>query len=266
MCRAKWEGGGRRCKGRTKWCVNREGHDRFAPDESQERHWFKPTALLSMTPGAIRLRRHRAMAYAREVDAIRTVHGVAPLAAIGPVLREALWSHRANGAGLSLITLADRFKAIADEEGVSVEEVADRYATQQIKPHRQRAGERLAELVVTDADRPDWVDEDHLVRMIEPPENGTPNPAYVSIVKDADGAEWVLVRSYDGSEPMAWPNDAAGLKAGAAEALDRVRAANDSEDYFEWAQANDVAAGPNPWTQDMEDADFLAHSDGMHLV
>lgn len=271
MCRAAWEPGGpRRCDGQTRWCVNREGHARFVPDENEERHWFKPVALLSMTPGAIRVRRHRAAAYAREVDAIRTVNGVKRGAAIGPVLREELWGHRHRGACLSLIALASRFQAIAAAEGVPVEQVAARHQSQTVRPHRQTAGQRLHDLVVTDG-RPDWVDEDRLVQMVEPVDNGTPNPAYLRVVSDAAGREWVLVSSYDGSEPMCWPNDPAGLKAGAWEALERVRAVKENPDAYDtWLDAHDAHdagdTNTNPFTQTMTDSDFLANSAGMHLT
>lgn len=249
--------------------MNRNGHERFVGDPEQERHWHKPVALLSMTSSAIKQRRWRRAKYAAEVDAIRTIKGVKPNAPIGPVLREELWAARAQGAGLSLLALAARFKAIAAEEGVSTEEIAARYEQQQVRPHRQRAGERLAALVVTDG-RPDWVDPDYLVQMIEPPENGTPNPAYAAVVRDEAGAEWVLVRSYDGSEPMAWPHDEAGLKGALSETLDRVRAANQDGSYQSWLDENNANENDvySPWNQSMTEADFLANSGagGMHLT
>lgn len=264
MCRAKIEGG-RRCTGGTRWCVNREGHERFGPDPEQERHWHKPVALLSMTPAAIRTRRSRACAYAAEVDAMRTVHAVRAASPIGPVLREELWAHRYQRAALSLKALAERFRAVAAEEGVPVDEVAARYQKQQVKPHRQRAGERLADLVVDDS-RPDWVAPAHLVRMVEPPENGTPNAVYVRALRDLDGTEYLLVTSYDGSEPMAWPHDAAGLKAAAWEALERARAV-DADAYEAWEAENGMRqTAAAPYTQGMTDADFLATSEQMHLT
>lgn len=267
MCRAAYEGG-RRCQGRTHWHVNREGHARFTPDVDQERHWRKPAPLLSMTKGAIRLRRHRASAYAAEVEAVRTIHGVGANAPIGPVLREELWEARYRGAGLTLLTLASRFRAVAAEEGVPVEVVADRHRQQTVRPNRQRAGQRLADLVVAD-DRPDWVDPERLVRTVEPPNNGTPGPAYLRVVTDLDGREWILVTSFDGSEPMVWPHTAAGLKAGAWECLERVRAVNeDPAAYDRWLAESEAAEGAvlPPYRQQMDDGDFLAHSDGMHLV
>lgn len=265
MCKAKWQGG-RRCKLRCKYHVNRERHARFTPDAVQERHWFKPTALLSMTKSAIRVRRHRARAYAAEVDAVRTVHGVAAGASIGPVLREELWEQRYQGAMVTQLALADRFLAIAAEEGIDVEEVAERFQKVTVRPARQRAGSRLADLVV---ERPDWVRPEHLVAAIEPPENGTPSPAYLRAVNDAAGEEWLLVTSFDGSEPMVWSRTEAGLKAAAEETLTRVRLVNENPDaYDEWLATNDANAesGSAPWTQSMTDGDFLAHHDGMHLV
>jgi hypothetical protein len=220
-----------------------------------------------MTVGAIRTRRHRAARYAAEVDAVRTVHGVDRGAPIGPVLREELWAHRYRGAGLTVRALADRFRAIAEEEGVPVDQIADRYDRLQVRPSRQRAGERLADLVVTDG-RPDWADPDRLVEMIEPTENGTPNPVYVRVVRDLDGRDWVLVASYDGSEPMVWPSDAAGRKAAAWEALERVRAVReDPTGYETWLAANGATGSTGtPFTQTMTTGDWLAHTDHMHLT
>lgn len=265
MCRAKYEGG-RRCLNRTHYHVNRESHDRFVPDEEQERHFMKPEPLLSMTEGAINVRRCRARKKAAEVTAMRTIHGLADSAPIGPVIREELWSHRYQGAGLSTVMLADRFRAMAAHEGVPVEEIADRHSKQNVRPHRQRAGERLATLVMTEADRPDWVDPDYLVSMVSPAENGESAPSYLRIVKDLDDDEFVLVTSYDGSEPMAWKNDPAGLKAGAREALDRLQASKVDDRFHEYEKDNRDSAPVGPWTQTMTDNDFLASSAGMHLV
>lgn len=184
MCKAKHEPNWYRCPLNTRWCVNRETHESHSPDEQQERHWFKPVALLRMTVNAIKTRRHRAAAYCREVDAIRTVHGVPDGTPIGPVLREELWSQRFHGAALSTVALAERFRAIAADEGVPVEEVAKRYQKGTVRPNRQAAGQRLADLVVK---RPEWVRPEHLVAMIEPPGNGEPNPAYCRVVTDLDG-------------------------------------------------------------------------------
>ncbi|MCP3420334.1 hypothetical protein [Nocardioides pinisoli] len=211
----------------------------------------------------------RARAYAAEVDAVRTVKGVVAGAPIGPVLRAELWQQRYQGATLSLHALAQRFQAMARDEGVPVEEIAERYATETVRPARQRAGERLANLVV---ERPDWVRPEHLVAAIEPPENGTPNEAYLRAVLDANGREWLLVTSFDGSEPMKWQRDDAGLKAAAEECLARVRAVTDNPTAYEaWLaeqDATDPDAAESPWTKSMSDADFLAHSGegGMHLV
>lgn len=269
MCRAKWENGGRRCRFRETWHVNRESHATFVGDLDEERHWHRPAHLLSMTMGASRMRRKRARDYAAEVHAMRTVNGVTPGAPIGPVLREELWSHRHRGAGLSLLAQAAIFAAVAEEQGVPVERIAERYAAQQITPHRQAAGERLADLVV-DPTRPDWVHEEHLVRPIEPSENGTPNPVYLRIVRDLDGTEFALVSSYDGSEPMAYPADAAGLKAAGWEAIQRARAVEaDRTAYEAWLADGDmVTSDASPWTQRMANADFLAQTTdgGMHLV
>lgn len=225
---------------------------------------MKPTALLSMAKKAVGMRRSRALKKMAEVDAIRTLHGVPDAAPIGPVLREELWQARYMGAGLGLLMLAERQRAIAEDEGVSVEEVAERYQTQTIRPHRQRAGERLSDLILTDG-RPDWVDPEHLVRMVEPLDNGTPSPAYVRIVSDLDGTEMVHVSSFDGSEPMAWQHNAAGLKAAASEALNRVRAAASSDAYAAWEAELNEGTGTNPFTQSMSEADFLA-TDAVHLV
>lgn len=269
MCRAKIEGG-RRCDGGTRWFVNRESHERFAPDPAQERHWHKPPALLSMTANARRTRRCRARKYAAQVEAVRVTHGIAPTAEIGPVRREELWEERAQGAQISHILLSQRFQSIADDEGVPVEVIAARYESLTVRPSRQRAGQRLADLVTPE--RPDWVEPEHLVQAIEPPENGTPNQAYVRVVRDLAGVEWVLVTTYDGSEPMVWPHTQAGLKASAWEAIQRMRAITSDPDasdaYEQWLNNNDAAVtGTNaPWTQQMTEHDFLAHSDGMHLT
>lgn len=270
MCRSIAEGG-RRCDGREKWCVSREGHARFSPDTGQERHWHRPAPLLSMTAGAISMRRHRARKYGQEVDAVRTVHGVKPHAPVGPVLRESLWEARYRGTTLTTVALAERFRALAAEEGVPVETIAARYEQQQLTPHRQAAGQRLADLVV-DPVRPDWVNEDHLVEMIEPLDNGTPSEgAYVRVVRDAEGQEWTLVTSYDGSEPQVWPATEAGRKAAAWEALERVRAVQDDRaGYEQWLDETGNRAGDAaPYTQSMFTGDFLSHTGdnaGMHLV
>lgn len=269
MCRAIIEGG-RRCDGRTRWFVNREAHERFAPDPEQERHWHKPPALLSMTPNARRTRRCRARAYAAQVEAVRVTHGVPTDESIGPVRREELWEERARGAQISHMQIAMNFQAIADDEGVPVDVIAARYEHLEVRPSRQREGQRLALLVTPD--RPDWVEPEYLVRTLLPTENGTPSQAYVRVVRDIGGAEWFLVTTYDGSEPMVWPHTQAGEKAAAWEALQRVRAiegdpgANDA--YRRWLHDTDAADNDTagPWTQRMSEGDFLAHSDGMHLT
>lgn len=265
MCRAIVEGG-RRCGGGERWHVNREGHERFAPDTELERHWTRPTHLLSMGPSAVRQRRRRARAYAAEVCAMRDAHGVVADSPIGPVLREELWEHRYRGAALSLIALADRFREVAREEGVPVEEVAERHAKLKVRPARQRAGGRLADLVV---ERAEWARPEYLVRAVEPPVNGDVNPAYLRVVRDVDGAEFLLVSSFDGSEPMAWRHTEAALKAAFWECLARVRAVNeDPTAYDAWldeqgARGSDTSG---PWTQAMNESDFFAHSGGMHLL
>lgn len=266
MCKSKAEGG-RRCAGIECWHVNAESHDRFLPDTEQERHWMRPVALLSMAASAIKVRRSRAKKKAAEVEAMRTVNGIAAHAPIGPVLRAELWEHRYQGAGLSMLILADRFRAVAADEGISVEEVADQYREQQVMPYRQRAGQRLADLVITE-DRPDWVDPDRLVRMIEPLENGTPSPVYLVVVKDNDDSEteYVMVSSYDGSEPMAWPHTPAGIKAAAQEALARMAVAHGTDEYAAWAEANDASETPNPWTQGMASEAEVFASGSMHLI
>lgn len=269
MCRAIVDGG-RRCDGRTRWFVNRESHDRFVPDEEQERQWHKPPALLSMTANARRTRRCRARAYAAQVEAVRVTHGLPTGEPIGPVLREELWEERARGVQISHIRQAECFQAIAADEGVPVEVISARYENLEVRPSRQREGQRLADLVTPE--RPDWVDPEFLVRAVEPPENRTPNPVYVRAVRDVAGVEWVLVTTYDGSEPMVWPHTQAGLKAGAWEAIQRIRAINSDADasdaYEQWLDDNDTATtdAAAPWTQQMSDGDFLAHSDGMHLT
>ena len=179
-----------------------------------------------------------------------------------------LFVYPVPSSGSPLVAMAERFRAIAAEEGVPVEEIAKRYATEQVRPYRATAGEHLADLVV-DPTRPDWVDPDRLVRMVEPWENGTPSQAYVRVVTDLDDKEFVLVTSYDGSEPMAYPNDAAALKLAASEALARVRAVTEDPTTYEaWLDEQGMAdtVDASPWTQDMDASDFLAHSDQMHLV
>lgn len=260
MCRAIAEGG-RRCPGYEQWRVNREGAASFAPDTALERHMHRPPELLSMSVDAVRQRRFRANRWSAEVAAIRTVHGVEPDTAIGPVLRRELWAHRAGGDAASLLLLAERFEAVAASEGVSAAEVAARYENEQVRPHRQVAGERLAALAVPEADRPEWADPDHLVRMIEPPDNGVLGDAYVRVVKDLNGAEFVLVTSHDGSEPMTWAHDEAGLYAAMDEALDRVRAAQGRD------RGDDVdREWVSPYVQTMSEGAFLSHVDSMHLT
>lgn len=267
MCESKADGG-RRCPGNCKYQVNRESSPQWAPDVTQERHTQKPEHLLSMKKGTIAVRRCRAAKKIAEVDAVRTVHGIAPGAPIGPVIREELWAARCQGTALSLHALAARFKAIAADEGISVAQVAARYECEQVKPHRQSAGQRLADLVL-DPTRADWVDENYLVQCIEPTENGTPNAIYLRIVKDADEREWLLLTSFDGSEAEVWPNTRAGLKAAGWEAIQRARAvADDSSAYDSWLSEKDAGPGDgtSPYTQSMTEADFLSHHDEMHLV
>lgn len=226
----------------------------------------RPAAICSMSPAAIRTRRSRHQRRMLEVDAMRTKYGLASDAPLGPVLRQELWAIRRAGTSMQLLTLADTFHVIAADQRITPEEVAAQYEATTVVPTRQRAGEHLADLVDTDG-RPEWADPDRLVSSVEPPSNGELNPAYLRIVKDLDDQEFVLVTSYDGSEPMAWPHDDAGLMAAYAETLDRVRAATESGAYDEWlAEEGAPADGPTPYTQSMTDGDFLAHHDGMHLV
>src|SRR5690349_14039125 len=123
MCLAKSDPNYYRCPFRSGWHVNREGHDRFEPDTGQEREFFKPLSICKMTPEAIRQRRKNAKKKMAEVDAIRTVNGIAPEDKIGPVLRRELWANRRQGAGLSIRILADRFQVIADDEDTAVGDV-----------------------------------------------------------------------------------------------------------------------------------------------
>lgn len=269
MCRAQWDDGGRRCDGRLRpyYRVNREGHDRHGADVEQERHFYLVETYCSKKPDAIRKRRERGNKRAAEVEAIRTIHGLECGAPIGPVRRKQLHVQRYHGASVTYVIYAEQCRLVAEEEGTSPEEVAARHERDVVRPSRQDAGQRIADLIV---ERPEWVDPDHLVRMIEPPENGDPNPSYCRVVTDLDGVEHVLVTSFDGSEPMVWMNTAEGLYAAAAECLERVRAVNsDRTAYDQWLSEN--GAGPSagtwsPYTEQMETADFLANAEGMHLV
>lgn len=269
MCTAKGDPRGhRRCPGDQTWHVNREASPTFIGDEEQERQTHKPVGLLSMKPSAIRVRRHRAETAIREVDSIRTVHGVAAAAPIGPVLRAELWAIRGSRSTMSLHALASRFEAIARDEDISVEAVAQRHERQTVRPHRMTAGQRLHDLVVGDG-HPDYVDDAYLVAAMEPPTNGTPNPAYLRHVRDLAGQEWLLVSNFDGGEPMVWKHDGdAGLKAAAWECLQRCRSVTEDPSAFEeWLDTSDANGGDatSPYGH-MSEADFLSQSDHMHLT
>lgn len=265
MCEAKGHPNYYRCHGSGKcdYTVNHEGHERFAEDVDEELHFRKKDSARSPSGAAVRQRRSRANKACAEVDAMRTVHRIPANAPLGPVLRSLLHSYRRQGAALSLIAMARQFRFRAAQEGVTVEEVAERYQNEQIEPHRMRAGERLADLV---EERPDWVDEQYLVRMIEPPENGTPNKVFLRVVRDLDSTEWLLLTSFDGSEPRAYPNDTASLKIAAAEAISRVRAISEDPAAYEAWLAAEETSSPSPWTRDCSTPDFLANTDSMHLL
>ncbi|TGN64232.1 hypothetical protein EXE59_09900 [Nocardioides eburneiflavus] len=260
MCRAKSDPNYYRCPGLETWCVNKEHHPTFEPDTEQEREFHRPRSLCSTTRNAIRQARKNAKPRIATVCALKTIKGLSAHEEIGLANRYELWADRRATGGLSMPVLADRFRAVAEHEGAPIAEIAARYEREQVIPHRMRAGERLAADVIPEPDRPEWCDPDRLVQALRPGSNGDVAKAYLWIVKDDEGAEFVLVSSHESGEPMVWPNDEAGLVAAGQEYFARIEAAENLD-----LNLND-AEYMNPFTQAMSDADFLALSDGMHLV
>lgn len=272
MCRAKNDPecpGGRRCPGRETWRVNHEGHDTFEPDTEQEREMKRPEDLLSMTPVAIRQRRKRAKDKRAEVAAMRTIHGLDEDVPIGFALRRELWETRRAGNQLSLIALADRFRAIAEEENTTAEMVGARYQEQRGSDAEMQAGTRLQALVMEDSSRPDWCNPDYLVEGgLGNSTNGEPALAYLRTVLDLEGQEWVLVTSHDGSEPMAFPHTDVGRGYAMEQVKERIEAAVrlgiDPDEQDAGSHEHDESV--RPYTQHMTTDDFLAVHDSVHLV